>query len=142
MQEAKGRPLLQMRAWKCSQRGLTPSLALRTWSSPQSTPCWGVWPPPASGDAVQQYVAKAAQKSDLERTELQKVKTGVDTGTLPGTFCSTQWLHMLNSATQGLLSHILHQPGKQLLVLHPAMLVKSCASLGKAGCHKGLSLVP
>ena len=30
--------------------------------------------------AVQQYVAEAAQKSDLERTELQKVKSGVDTG--------------------------------------------------------------
>ena len=47
-------------------------------------------------DAVQQYVAKAAQKSDLERTELQKVKTGVDIGMLPGTFCSSQWLHTLN----------------------------------------------
>ena len=47
-------------------------------------------------DAVQQYVAKAAQKSDMERTELQKVKTGVDTGTLPGTFCSSQWFHMLD----------------------------------------------
>ena len=32
--------------------------------------------------AVQQYVADAAQKSDLERTELQKVKSGVDTGQL------------------------------------------------------------
>ena len=30
--------------------------------------------------AVQQYVAEAANKSDLERTELQKVKSGVDTG--------------------------------------------------------------
>ena len=47
-------------------------------------------------DAVQEYVAKAAQKSELERTELQKVKTGVDTGTLPGTFCSSHWSHMLH----------------------------------------------
>lgn len=33
--------------------------------------------------AVQDYVQRAALKSDLERTELQKVKTGVFTGELP-----------------------------------------------------------
>ena len=32
---------------------------------------------------VEQYVAAAASKSDLERTELQKHKTGVFTGGLP-----------------------------------------------------------
>ena len=31
---------------------------------------------------VQEYVRKAAQKSELERTEVQKVKSGVDTGDL------------------------------------------------------------
>jgi leucyl-tRNA synthetase len=41
-------------------------------------------------DPVQEYVAKAALKSDLERTELQKVKTGVDTGSLPGSLRSSQ----------------------------------------------------
>ena len=34
--------------------------------------------------AVQDYVQRAALKSDLERTELQKVKTGVFTGGHPG----------------------------------------------------------
>lgn len=29
---------------------------------------------------VEEYVQKAAQKSELERTEVQKVKSGVDTG--------------------------------------------------------------
>ena len=35
---------------------------------------------PAQRDAVREYREKAARKSDLERTELQKVKTGVFTG--------------------------------------------------------------
>ncbi|GIL61315.1 hypothetical protein Vafri_15703 [Volvox africanus] len=35
---------------------------------------------PEQAAAVQAYVAAAARKSDLERTELQKEKTGVDTG--------------------------------------------------------------
>ena len=32
---------------------------------------------------VEEYVQKAAQKSELERTEVQKVKSGVDTGDFP-----------------------------------------------------------
>ena len=36
--------------------------------------------------AVQEYVQRAAMKSDLERTELQKVKTGVFTGVHPCNF--------------------------------------------------------
>ena len=36
---------------------------------------------------VEEYVQKAAQKSELERTEVQKVKSGVDTGDLPSS-CS------------------------------------------------------
>ncbi len=34
----------------------------------------------AQKEVVEEYVRKAALKSDLERTELQKVKTGVFTG--------------------------------------------------------------
>ncbi len=41
--------------------------------------------------AVQEYVVKAAQKSDLERTELQKVKSGVDTG--ESLACMLMYLH-------------------------------------------------
>ena len=37
----------------------------------------------AQAPAVQEYVQRAALKSDLERTELQKVKTGVFTGVHP-----------------------------------------------------------
>ena len=40
---------------------------------------------------VQQYVAEAAHKSDLERTELQKVKTGVNTGQLRASLRMWVW---------------------------------------------------
>ncbi len=37
---------------------------------------------PEQREAVQAYVSEATSKSDLQRTELQKQKTGVATGTI------------------------------------------------------------
>ena len=65
--------------------------------------------------AVQQYVAEAAQKSDLERTELQKVKTGVDTGQPPAT--KLVWAHSLMACVM---------PVASVLVQHCAYFVQIC----------------
>jgi hypothetical protein len=44
------------------------------------TPCASAWMRFVQRVAVEGYVAAAATKSDLERSELQKTKTGVFTG--------------------------------------------------------------
>lgn len=47
---------------------------------------------PEQQQAVQQYVAAAGAKSDLERTELQKEKSGVSTGWPALCFPACSWL--------------------------------------------------
>lgn len=55
--------------------------------------------------AVQEYIQKAALKSDLERTELQKVKSGVFTGDHPmmGFFRHLASFDATGESSQGLL---------------------------------------
>ena len=65
---------------RSSRPGPTPSSARPTWSSRPSIRSSRRSRPPAQKAAVEAYVEAAAKKSDLERTDLAKDKTGVFTG--------------------------------------------------------------
>ena len=64
----------------CSPRGPTRCLARLTWCCRRNTKWWTPITTPEQRQAVADYKALAAAKSDLERTELAKEKTGVFTG--------------------------------------------------------------
>ena len=76
--------------------------------------------------AVQDYVQRAALKSDLERTELQKVKTGVYTGDHPW-----QLMEELPASRLPPLIGTLH------FVLESMPLLPLCRQLCDQPCYKG-----
>ena len=86
--------------------------------------------------AVQEYVQKAALKSDLERTELQKVKTGVFTGLHPGSLLRSlpaPQLHGSDGTLQSILTDVLLVPPCRQLCDQPCYQ-GGCANLGGRLC--------
>ena len=94
-----------VRSWRCSPRGQTRCLEPPTWWWRPSTPLLEGLTSVQQRAAVQEYIQKAALKSDLERTELQKVKSGVFTGDHPmmGFFRHLASFDATGESSQGLL---------------------------------------